>query len=117
MHHQRRRADRDQVIDRHRDGVLGDAGIPAATGQRGHLVGHQGFGAQALDDRSDVERADVHHIRRLSSRSLYLAEAMSGQVPGGGGGGALCADLQWVDQVVVDAGLLIAEGAWVGGGR
>ena len=39
---------------------------------------------------------------------------MPSEVGSGGGGGALGADLQGIDQVVVDTGLAVAEG--VGGG-
>ena len=76
LHHQRRRADGDQVVDRHRDRVLRDAVVVALAGEPRHLVGHQGLGAQALDDAGDVERADVDHIGRLAARGRDFAEAM-----------------------------------------
>mmetsp|Transcript_30657 Transcript_30657/g.72031 ORF Transcript_30657/g.72031 Transcript_30657/m.72031 type:complete len:211 (-) Transcript_30657:932-1564(-) len=67
LHHQRRGADGDQVVDRHRDRVLRDAGEVALARQPGHLVGHQGLGAQAFDDGGDVERPHVHDIGRFAA--------------------------------------------------
>ena len=115
LHHQRRGTHGDQIVHRHRDGVLRNAGIRAAAGQGSHLVGHQGFGAQAFDDGGDVERAHIHHVSRLAARGLHLGKTVPGQVHGRRSGGLLGVDLQRIDQAVVDPRLLVAEGVWMGG--
>ena len=110
MHHQGRGAHGDQVVHRHGDGVLGDAVVVALAGQRGHLVGHQGLGAQAFDDGGEVHRAHIDHIGRLAARGQHFAEAVAGQVRAGFGRSTLGGDLQRVDQVIVDTGLVVGEG-------
>ena len=115
LHDQRRRADGDQVVDGHGDGVLRNRVVVAAAGEARHLVGHQRLRAQAFDDAGQVERADIHHIGRLAPRVAHFAEAMRLQVHRRGRRGTLRGHLQRVDQLVVDAGLAIAERG-VGGG-
>ena len=108
---ERRGADGDQVVDRHRDRVLGDAGVEAAAGERGHLVGDERLRAEALDDAREIERADVDHIGRLAARRLDFAEAVAVEVGAGRERGALGVELERVDARVVDAGSAVAERA------
>jgi len=88
---------------------LRDAVVVGLSGQRAHLVGDQRFRSEALDDARDVERTDVDDVRRLAARSRHFGEPVRREVDGGGGRSTLRRDLQRVDQVVVDAGLLIAQ--------
>jgi hypothetical protein len=67
LHHQRRGAHGDEVVDGHCQGVLGNAREPAATGEPLHLIGHQGLSAQAFDDAGQVEGADIQHIGRFAA--------------------------------------------------
>ncbi len=109
LHHQRRGADRDEVVDRHRNGVLRDAVVVALAGEAGHFIGHQGLGAQALDDGGDVEGADIHHVGRLAARGPHFVEAVRAELRRGGCGSALRVHLQRIDEVVLNARLFIAE--------
>jgi hypothetical protein len=104
LHHERRGADGDQVVDRHRDRVLGDRGVVAPAGQRLHCVGDHRLGAEALDDACQVERADVDGRRRFAARALDLGEAVRVEMAAGRGRGALRGDLERIDDVVVDPG-------------
>ena len=94
---ERRGADGDQVVDRHRDRVLGDAGVVVAAGERGHLVGDERLRAEALDDAREVERADIEHIGRFAARRLDFAEAVAVEVGAGRERGALGSELERVD--------------------
>ena len=90
---ERRRADGDQVVDRHRDRVLGDARVSALAGERGHRVGDERLRAEALDDAGQVERADIDDVGRFAARRFDLAEAVRVEVRCGRRGGRWAAIL------------------------
>ena len=76
LHDQGGGPDRDQVVDGHRDRVLGDAVVEGATGQPLHLVGHEGLAAQAFDDARDQEGPDVDDVGRFAAGHRDLVEAV-----------------------------------------
>ena len=60
----------------------------------------------------EVERADVDDVGRFAARRFDLGEAVAVEMAAGRGRGALCGDLERIDDVVVDPGAAVAQGRW-----
>jgi hypothetical protein len=96
---------------------LCDAVVVALAGQGCHLVGHQGLGSEALDDGGDVERPDVDHIGRFAARARHFVETVRPELRRGSRRGALRLHLERIDQIVLDAGLFVAQRGRAGARR
>ena len=106
---QRRRTDGDEIVDGHRDRVLRDRVVVAATGERAYDVRDEGFRSETFGDRGDEHAADFDEIRRFAARGFDLGGTVPRQVGGRGARCLLRQNLRGVERPVVNAGGGVVE--------
>jgi len=111
LHHQGGGAHGDEVVDCHGDRVLCDGVKVAAARQTQHVISHERLGAQTLNDAGQVEGPHIDDVGRFPARRSQFFNAVARQVRRGLGGRLLGADLDRIDEVILNPRLLVGQTA------